>query len=88
MSFPSDDVPQSRTTDVGERVGPQLGVVGLASPAMGVLRSVVHEQQHAGARQALHHGIQEALRFRIDPMQVLKDQQQSLRLAFSQQQAF
>jgi hypothetical protein len=37
-----------------QRVEPQLGVGGLASPAMRVPRAIIDEQQHAGSRQALH----------------------------------
>jgi hypothetical protein len=65
-----------------------LGVIGLAAPAVCVLGAVVDEQQHAGGRQALHQGVQACLRLGMDPVQVLKDQQQGLRLTFPQQQAF
>ena len=52
-----------------------------------VLRAVVDQQQHAGRRQALHQRLEERLRLRIDPVQVLEDQQQRLHLAFAQQHA-
>ncbi len=53
-----------------------------------VLGAVIHQQQDAGGRQALHQVVQESLRLGIDPVQVLEDQEQGLHLAFPQQQAF
>ena len=70
-----------------QRVEPQLGVVGLAAPAVLVLRAVVDQQEQAGGRQALDQAVEQGLRLGIDPVQVFEDQQQGLHLAFAQQQA-
>ena len=50
-----------------------------------VLRSIVHQQQQPGGGQALDQAVEQGLGLRIDPVQILKDQQQGLRLAFPQQ---
>ena len=71
----------------GQRVEPQLRVVGLAAPAVLVLGPVVDQQQQAGGGQALHQAIEQGLGLGIDPVQVLKHQQQRLHLAFAQQHA-
>ena len=64
-----------------------LRVVRLAAPAVLVLRAVVDQQQELGRGQALDQAVEEGLGLGIDPVQVLKDQQQRLHLAFAQQQA-
>ena len=68
-------------------IEPQLRVVGLAAPAVLVLRAIVDQQQEPGRRQALDQAIEQGLRLGIDPVQVLEDEQQGLHLAFPQQQA-
>ena len=70
-----------------QRVEPQLRVVGLAAPAVLVLRAIVDQEQEAGRGQALDQAVEQGLGLRIDPVQVLEDQQQRLHLAFAQQQA-
>ena len=70
-----------------QRVEPQLRVVGLAAPAVLVLRAVVDQQQEPGRRQALDQAVEQGLRLGIDPVQILKDQQQRLHLALAQQHA-
>jgi hypothetical protein len=52
-----------------------------------VLRAVVDQEQQAGGGQALHQAVEQGLRLPIDPVQVLKHQQQRLHLAFTQQYA-
>ena len=84
-------VPQQRLEEcVGarrrQRVEPQLRVVGLAAPAVLVLRAVVDQQQEPGRRQALDQAVEQGLGLGIDPVQVLEDQEQRLRLAFAQEQ--
>ena len=71
----------------GQRVEPQLRVVGLAAPAVLVLRAIVDQQQQAGRGQALDQAVEQGLRLGVDPVQILKDQQQRLHLAFAQQHA-
>ena len=51
-----------------ERVEPQLRVVGLATPAVLVLRPVVYQEQQPGYRQALDQAIEQHLRLGIDPV--------------------
>ena len=70
-----------------QRVEPQLRVVGLAAPAVLVLRAIVDQQQQAGRGQALDQAVEQGLRLGVDPVQVFKDQQQRLHLAFAQQHA-
>ena len=69
-----------------ERVDPELGVVALVAPGVGVLRAVVDQQQDAGGRQALDQAVEQRLGLGVDPVQVLEDQQQRLLLALAQQQ--
>ena len=71
----------------GQRVEPQLRVVGLAAPAVLILGPVVDQQQEPGRGQALHQAVEQGLRLGINPVQVFKHQQQRLHLAFAQQQA-
>ena len=52
-----------------------------------ILRAVVHQEQEAGRRQAVDQAIEQRLGLGVDPVQVLKDEQQGLHLAFAQQQA-
>jgi hypothetical protein len=49
-----------------------------------VFRAVVDQQHEAGRRQAVDEGIEQGLSLSINPMQVLKDEQQRLHLAFAQ----
>ena len=58
-----------------QRVEPQLCVIGLAAPAMLVLRPIVRQQQEPCGRQALNQAIEQGLGFRVNPVQVFKDQQ-------------
>ena len=67
-----------------QRVEPQLGVGGLAAPAVLVLRAVVDQHEALGGREALDQRIEQGLRFGIDPVQILEHQQQGLHLAFTQ----
>ena len=71
----------------GQRVKPELGVVGLAAPGVLVLRAIIDEQEEAGRRQALDQAIEQRLCLRIDPVQVLEHQQQRLHLTLAQQDA-
>ena len=70
-----------------QRVEPELRVVRLAAPAVLVLRPIVDQQQEVGRGQALDEAVEQGLRLAVDPVQVLKDQQQRLHLTFAQQHA-
>jgi hypothetical protein len=48
-----------------------------------VFRAIVHQQDDARAREALHQTVEERLRLAIDPVQVLEDQEQRLHLALA-----
>ena len=72
---------------MGQRVDPELGVVGLAPPGVLVLGPVVDEEEDAGGRQALHEAVEKRLGLGIDPVEVFEDQQQRLDLTLAQQQA-
>ena len=50
--------------------------------------AVVDEEKDAGGGEAVDEGVQEGLGLAVDPMQVFKDQEQRLHLAFAQQQPF
>ena len=67
----------------GERQGVQadLGVVGFTAPAVLILRTVSHQEHKTCWGQAIDEAIEQGLRLRIDPVQVLTDQQQRLHLA-------
>ena len=70
-----------------QRVEPQLRVVRLAAPAVLVLRAVVDQQQEVRRRQALDEAVEQRLRLTVNPVQILKHQEQRLHLAFTQQHA-
>ena len=70
----------------GSGVEPQLGVVRLVAPRVPVLGPVVDEQQDARGGQALDQAVQERLRLGIDPVQVLEDEEERLRLALADEQ--
>ena len=67
-------------------IEPQLGVEGFIAPAVLVLRPIVDEQEEVGRGQAVHQAVDQGLRLGINPVQILKDQQQRLPLALTQQQ--
>ena len=65
----------------------ELGVVGLASPPVPVLRTIVDEQQEPRGREALDQALQETLALRVDPVQILERQAHGLDLAFPEEEA-
>ena len=85
--IPQQRLQQFLGTRRRQRVEPELGVVGLAPPAMLILRAVVDQQQQPGRGQALDQAVEQGLGLGIDPVQVLEDQQQRLHLAFTEEQA-
>jgi hypothetical protein len=58
----------------GQRIEPELRVVGFARPAMLIVGTVADEQEDARGRQTLDQAVQARLRLPIDPMKVLDDQ--------------
>ena len=50
-----------------------------------ILRAIIDQEENTGGRQALDQAIEEGLGFRINPVQVLTDQQHRLHLALAEQ---
>jgi len=71
-----------------QRVEPELRVMAATAPLMAVLGAVVDQEQDAGVCDRVGEQIKQKLSFRIDPVQVLEDQDQRLVEAFAQQDAF
>ena len=57
----------------GQRIEPQLRVVGLAAPAVLILGAIVDQEQDLGRGQTLNQAIEQDLRLAVDPVQILKD---------------
>jgi hypothetical protein len=43
-----------------------------------ILWAAVDEEEHAGGRKALHQAVEQCLRLRVDPVEILEDQQRGL----------
>src|SRR5438128_11460703 len=71
----------------GQRIKSKLRVERFTAPVVLVLRAVIDQQQEMRRRETLDQAVEQGLRFRINPVQVLEDQQHWLGLAFPQQQA-
>jgi hypothetical protein len=69
-----------------QRVEPQLAVVGLAPPAVLVLRPVVHQQEQPSRGETLDQAVEQGLRFPVYPVQVLEDEEEGLALALPEQE--
>jgi hypothetical protein len=63
---------------LGERVEPQLGVIGLTIPLMSVLGPVVHQQQEFRGSDGIGQQVQQLLGVLVDPVEVFEDQHQRL----------
>src|SRR5262249_3967142 len=70
-----------------QRVEAYVRVVSLAAPAVLVLGAIIDQQTAERCRQAFDEPVAERLRLTVNPVQVLKDQEQWLHLAFPQQHA-
>ncbi len=68
-------------------IQPQLRVVGLVGPLVAILRTIVHQHQHARIGDAVREQIEQRLRLAVDPMQVLEDDNRRLIQAFAQDDA-
>ena len=86
-SVPSNAQSSSFALSGGEGVETELRVVGLAPPAVAVLRPVVDEEEKSCGRQALDQAVQERLGLGVDPVEVLEDHEERLHLALAQQEA-
>jgi hypothetical protein len=65
----------------------ELPVVGLAAPAVLILRAIVDQQKQPRCRQALDQAVEKRLGLGVDPVQVLELDQDRLHLALAEQQA-
>src|SRR4029453_2339175 len=70
-----------------QRSEPQLRIGGRAAPAVLILGAVIDQEQELRCRYALDEAVEQGLGLGIHPVQVFKDQEQRLHLAFAQQQA-
>ena len=86
-SVPEERLQELVGTHRGQRVESHLRVVGLRTPPVLILRTIVDQEQQVGRGQALDQTVEEGLRLGIDPVQVFADQQQRLPLTFAQQHA-
>ena len=64
-----------------QRIHAKLRVIGFIAPAMTVLGPVIDKQKNTRHRETFYQAIEKCLRFAVDPMQVLKDNQQRLPLS-------
>jgi hypothetical protein len=62
-----------------------LAVVGLAAPAVVILRTVVHQKQEASGGQTLDQAIEHGLGLAVDPVKILDDKTEGPALALSEQ---
>src|SRR5215471_6953284 len=61
----------------------ELGVVPLARPAVLVCGTVDDEEEEAGGGETHHEAVEERLRLRIDPLEVLEQEKQRTGRALS-----
>ena len=66
---------------------PQLRVIRLLPPLVAVLGAVVHEQQDLGGGDTLAEDVEKPLRLAVNPMEVLKDQDQRLVETLAEEQS-
>jgi hypothetical protein len=67
------DLQDFRGASVGQRVESELGIIGLTTPAVLVLRAVAHQEEHLGGRKALDQAVQQGLGLGIAPVEIFKD---------------
>src|ERR1700730_17817690 len=71
---------------LAERIEPQLSIVSLVPPFVAILGPVGDQQQDTGGGQHVHQQVQQSLSSRIDPVQILEDNDQWLVETLAQQQ--
>ena len=67
-----------------QRIDTQLAVIGLAGPGVAILGPEVDRQQHRRTGHAVSDEVEEGLRLRVDPVQILEHQHHRLHLALAQ----
>src|SRR5262249_39392636 len=85
--LPEERLQELVGTHRGQRIESHLRVVGLRTPLVLILRTIVDQKQQVSRGQALDQTVEEGLRLGINPVQVFADQQQWLPLTFAQQHA-
>ena len=70
-----------------QRVESDLGIGGLAPPAVLVLRAIGNEEQEASRREALDEDVEARLRLGVHPVEVFHHHEQGLHLAGTEQEA-
>jgi hypothetical protein len=70
----------------GQRIEPELGVVGFARPAVLIFGAVADEQEYTGCREPFDQVIEEGLGLTVYPVEVLDHQDQGPDLTLAQQQ--
>ena len=69
-----------------ERIEPELAVIALVAPGVLALGAVADEEQNTMAREALDQGVEHRLRLRVNPVDILEDEQNRLAAAFLEDQ--
>src|SRR4029450_5518516 len=85
--IPEEGMEELLSTPWGQRVEPQLRVIGLTAPAVLILGPIVDQQQEPAGGQALDQAVEQGLRLGIKPVQGFHNQEQGLPLACPQQHA-
>src|SRR5262249_39100308 len=67
-----------------QRIEAELCVIRLTAPAVLVLRAIVDQEQETRGRQVLDQAVEQGLCLGVDPVQILKDQEQRLLLTLAQ----
>src|SRR5207247_1948933 len=69
-----------------ERIDPELGVVGLASPGVLVLGTVADDEQDSRGRKALDQAVEQRLALGISPVEILEEQEERLDPTFPEEE--
>ena len=59
-------------------VNAQLRIIGLPTPMVLILRPIADEQEKLGARQTLDQRVEDALSSGVEPVEILKDEEEGL----------
>jgi hypothetical protein len=67
-----------------QRIDPELTVVGLATPGVAVLWTIIDKEHETRRGQAVDEAVEQGLGLAVDPVEVLEDYHQRLDLALAQ----
>src|SRR5215813_636932 len=82
------DVEQFLGTLGKERIDSELAVVPLRAPAVPVFGAIGDEKEETSSGETAHEGVQEHLCLRVDPLEILEDEEQRVGRAFSKYESF